>query len=276
MSPRRAARPRRRRVGTASTDAVQRTSRQELAADAAHEGLAVTHWFDPGRDGGPYPVTVTFRGTRDGIAGKRQPGDTFTKVERIPRVVPGSGPISVSTWAYGLNPGTWTITAELVRERQSTGLRSGQTLPRARWSWLRWRLAEAPFEPVHTRTSLLVRLGSIPAVVPGSWSALVGLGIVLGIAVLLWLLGFEGIDAGRALLVAVIGTAGGLVGGKLWYMVIRPRSWRASMAEGWSIDGSIAGAIVAAVATVLLLGLPVGAFLDAGAAALALGASGAS
>ncbi|MDT9121602.1 hypothetical protein RSW84_29565, partial [Escherichia coli] len=79
---------------------------------------------------------------------------------RIDRVVPGSGPISVTTKAYGLNPGEWMVTAELIR---GTATRGGQTLPRARWSWLRWRLGDAPFGPVRTRWSPLVRLTSTPS-----------------------------------------------------------------------------------------------------------------
>ena len=275
MSPRRAMRPARRRVRQ-STDAVQRGTPAELAADAAHEGLSVTTWFDPGPSGEPHPATVTFRGRRDGIAGKPQPGDTFTKTERIERVVPGSGPVSVTTWAYGLNPGGWTVTAELAPLAAARGApaaqrRSAQTLPRAGWSWLRWRLTDAPFGAVRTRRSPFVRFTGVPAVIHGSWTALVGLGVVIGIATLLWLLSFDGIEPGPALLVAVIGTLGGLVGAKVWYVVLRPRQWRKSLAEGWSIDGSIGAAPIAAVAALLVLELPVLAFLDAGAPAFFVG-----
>ena len=95
---------------------MQATSSQaELAADARHEGLAVTHRFDPGNDGAPFAATIRYRGRRESIAGKPQPGDTFTVEERVERVVPGSGPYSVTTRVYGLNPGDWTVTAELVR-----------------------------------------------------------------------------------------------------------------------------------------------------------------
>ena len=277
MSPRRAVRPARRRAARASTDAVQRRTQRELVADAAHEGLSVTSWFDSGPSGEPHPVTVTFRGRRDDIQGKERSGDTFTRVERIDRVVPGSGPVSITTWAYGLNPGAWTVTAELVRAATPAlrgapaPRRGGQTLPRARWSWLRWRLQEAPFGAVRTRWSPLVRFTGTPAVVPGSWAALVGLGIVAGIAALIWLLSFDGIPAGPALVVAVIGTLGGVVGAKVWYVVLRPRQWRTSLAEGWSIDGSIVAAPIATIAALLVLDLPVLAFLDAGAPAFFVG-----
>jgi len=260
-----------------STDAVQRTTQHDLAADAAHEGLSVTSRFDPGgASGEPHGATVTFRGRREAITGKPQPGDTFTKIERIERVVPGSGPYSVTTWVYGLNPGAWTVTAELGGGAAGRGAPvvariSGRTLPRARWSWLRWRLQDAPFGAVRTRWSPLVRFTAVPAVIHGSWTALVGLGIVIGIATLLWLLSFDGIPAGPALVVAVIGSLGGLAGAKLWYVVLRPRQWRKSLAEGWSIDGSIGAAPIATVAALLVLDLPVLAFLDAGAPAFFVG-----
>ena len=69
----------------------------------------------PATQGQPYAATVRFRGRREGIAGKPQPGDTFSVDERVERVVPGSGPVSVTTKAFGLNPGEWTVTAELIR-----------------------------------------------------------------------------------------------------------------------------------------------------------------
>jgi phosphatidylglycerol:prolipoprotein diacylglycerol transferase len=277
MSPRRAVRPPRRRAKVRpSTDAVQAThSQAELAADARHEGLAVTHRFDPGKDGAPFAATIRFRGRREAIAGKPQPGDTFSVEERVDRVVPGSGAYSVTTRIYGLNPGDWTVTAELVRApsiaSKAAVARGGQTLPRVRWSWLRWRLRDEAFAPVHTRWSPFVRLTAMPAVIHGSWTALVVLGIVIGVLALLWFLSFEGIATGPALIVAVVAVIGGTVGGKLWYIVIRPKQWRKSVSEGWSIDGSIVGAAIAAVVAMLALDLPVLAFLDAGTPAFFVG-----
>ena len=280
MSPRRQFRPQRRRARAPkpSTDAVQTTlTATELAADTRHEGLTVTHRFDPGADGPPFAASIRFSGRREGISGKPQPGDTFTIDERVDRVVPGSGPVSVTTRAYGLNPGEWTITAQLSRSPSSgapsgSAPRSGQTLPRAGWSWLRWRLTDAPFERVRTRSSVFVRLTSMPAVIHGSWTALVALGIVIGIASLLVFLSYEGVAAGPALLVALVAVAGGIVGAKVWYIVLRPRQWRqTSFGEGFSIDGSIVGAPIAAVVAMLLLDLPVLAFLDAGTPAFFVG-----
>jgi phosphatidylglycerol---prolipoprotein diacylglyceryl transferase len=277
MSPRRGFRPPRRKAKVRpSTDAVQAgRSQSELAADARHEGLAVTHRFDPGATGQPYGASIRFRGRREGVGGKPQPGDTFTVEERVDRVLPGSGPVSVTTHVFGLNPGDWTVTAELVRApgpaSRAPAAKGGHTLPRARWSWLRWHLGDAPFGPVHTRWSPLVRLTPMPAVIHGSWTALVVLGIVIGVLSLLWFLSFEGIQPGTAVIVAIVAVLGGTVGGKLWYIVLRPRQWRQSLSEGWSIDGSIVGAPIAAVVAMLALDLPVLAFLDAGTPAFFVG-----
>jgi phosphatidylglycerol:prolipoprotein diacylglycerol transferase len=279
MSPRRQFRAPRRRAKPArpSTDAIQAgRSQTELAADTRHEGLAVTHRFDPGSQGQPFAATVRFSGRRENIVGKPQPGDTLTVDERIERVVPGSGPVSVTTHVFGLNPGDWSVTAQLSRSpglgpTRAPAAKSGQTLPRARWSWLGWRLVDAPFGPVRTRWSPLVRLTPMPAVIHGSWTALVGVGIVVGILALLWFLSFEGVEPGPAVIVAIAAVLGGIAGAKLWYMLLRPRQWRQSLSEGWSIDGSIGAAPVAAVIAMLVLDLPVLAFLDAGAPAFFVG-----
>jgi phosphatidylglycerol:prolipoprotein diacylglycerol transferase len=279
MSRRRGFRPPRQRTAKVrpSTDAVQAgRSQTELAADTRHEGLAVTHRFDPGSQGQPFAATVRFQGRREAISGKPRPGDTFNVEERVERVVPGSGPVSVTTHVFGLNPGDWTVTAELIRApalgpTRATAAKSGQTLPRAQWLWLRWRLADAPFGPVHTRWSPLVRLTPMPAVIHGSWMALCAVGIVVGILALLWFLSFEGVAPGPAVIVAVVAVIGGIVGAKLWYIILRPRKWRQSLSEGWSIDGSIGAAPIAAVIAMLVLDLPVLAFLDAGAPAFFVG-----
>jgi phosphatidylglycerol:prolipoprotein diacylglycerol transferase len=111
----------------------------------------------------------------------------------------------------------------------------------------------------------------MPAVVHGSWTALVGLGVVIGIGALLWFLSLEGIAAGPALIVAAATVVGGILGAKLWYIVLRPRQWRTSLSEGWSIDGSIGAAPLAALVAMLVLDLPVLAVLDAGAPAFFVG-----
>jgi phosphatidylglycerol---prolipoprotein diacylglyceryl transferase len=242
------------------------------------EGLAVTVALDPGHAGDPYPATVRFVGRRTDVRGKPMPGDTFTKDERIDRVVPGSGPISVTTWAYHLNRGTWDVTAELIRGQPGGGAPAprgrgrGHTLPRATWSWTRWRLTDAPFGAVRSTSGIAARLSSVPAVIHGSWSALVGLGIVVGTLVQILLLSREGVaEPWQVLLVTAVAVAAGLIGAKVWYAVLRPRRWRQSMAEGWSVDGSIVAAPLAGLVVILAMGLPPLTFLDASTPAFFFG-----
>lgn len=68
------------------------------------EALTVTHWFDPVTER-PYAATVRFLGTRLAIAGKAQSTDTFVRDELVEGIVPGSGPVSVTTQGYGLQAG---------------------------------------------------------------------------------------------------------------------------------------------------------------------------
>jgi len=236
----------------------------------------VTIALDPGSEGAPYAATVRFVGHRTDAAGKRTSADSFTKDERIDRVVPGSGPVSVTTWAYHLNPGAWEVTAELIRSpaaAPSAGRPKsrGHTLPRATWSWTRWQLVDAPYGAVRTSSGIAARLSSVPAVIHGSWSALVGLGIVVGTLVQILLLAPYGIEAWQVILVTAVAVAAGLLGAKVWYAVLRPRQWRKSLGEGWSVDGSIVAAPIAGVLVILALGLPPLTFLDASTPAFFFG-----
>src|SRR5437667_9486284 len=82
-----------------------------LLESVAQEILAVTYWFDPAPHSGPYPVTVRFSGRRVDVKGRMQSGDRFVQDETIEEVIPGSGPISLTTRIRGLNPGSWVGTA---------------------------------------------------------------------------------------------------------------------------------------------------------------------
>jgi len=156
------------------------------------EALTVTHWFDSGDDGQTYAATVRFSGQRVGVRGKPTARDAFIKNEVIQGIVPGSGPVSITTHVYGLAAGEWTVTADLIRgpraadrPRATASGRSarGHTLPRAAWSWRRWALSSGPFQPVQTRWAPLTRLVSPPAVIPGSWFGLVLLGALVGLGI---------------------------------------------------------------------------------------------
>jgi len=132
-------------------------------------------------------------------------------------------------------------------------------------------LSAGPPSPVKTRWAVLTAFDRMPAVVPGSYTGLVVLGIVIGLVVQSLLLGREHVQAGRVLTASLLAVASGLVGAKLWYLALHPHDWREAIRLGWCIQGFLLG--VAAVTTVRLaiLHLPIGAVLDATAPGLFLG-----
>jgi hypothetical protein len=50
-----------------------------LLESATQEILALTYWFDPAPNPGPYPVTVRFSGRRVDVKGRLSPGDRFVQ-----------------------------------------------------------------------------------------------------------------------------------------------------------------------------------------------------
>ena len=240
----------------------------------------MSHWFDVGDSVDPYSATVRFRGRRLGLRGKPGPTDAFVKDERIDRVVPGSGPVSVTARVYGLAPGEWDVTAELVptdpagRARLAPKLKRrtrGATLPRAAWSWHRWSLSSGEFRPLVTRWAPLARLVSPPAVIPGSWIGLVTLGVAIGLGVQAALLSRAGIPGHESAAVTLVSLAVGLAAAKARYVMLHPRTWRTSLAEGWAVGGFLVVMPLVALAGLLVLDLAIGGFLNASTPALFFG-----
>jgi phosphatidylglycerol:prolipoprotein diacylglycerol transferase len=236
------------------------------------QALVVSHWFDSGDEGEPFSATVRWTGRRDGVSGMLKPGDTFTHEEKVEGVLPGSGPVSVSAWVYGLGAGEWTVTGELLRPR-GDGRRShlrGESLPPAAWSWRRRALTAGPATAVKTRWALTAPLAMVPAVIPGSLPILGSIGIVLAIVLQTAFLSGEGVPVARSLAVSLLALAFGLLGAKLWYAVLHPGPWRRSLAGGWSVDGFLVVAPIVAVAGLLAFNVPIGAYFDATAPGLFL------
>lgn len=246
------------------------TTNSAVAAEPTEpEALVVTHWFDPGEEGEPFAATVRLTGKRAGVSGAPRATDAFVHEEQIDRIVPGSGPMSISTRVYGLTPGTWSVAASLIRPRpDSRGHRTaGGARPEvvplrtATWSWRRWKpLPGVATALVKTRWSLLVRAAMIPAVMPGTAVGFVTLGAILALAVLAAHIGQHGMAVGEALLVTVAASLAGLLGAKLWYIRLHPTE--RVLATGWAVDGFVVAAPLAAVAALVALNLPVAAYLD--------------
>lgn len=233
------------------------------------QGLTVNLWFDSGHAPAPYAATLRLVGRRVG-AERPSARDSFVREETIYRVMPDSGPVSLTTSVLDVNPGEWTVSAEMISPRASAppsrrhafGASSVRAVHRAQWSWLRWRLTAGPAAPIKTRFAPLTEFSASPAVIPGSWTALVALGVVLGFVVQARLLPREHIDAGSVFWLSLLTVAAGVIGAKLWFVALR-RTVHGVWRVGMCIQGALVGAAAVMLAGLALLHLPIGAVLDA-------------
>ncbi len=275
---RRAARARSRRTsrerppdpGQLTADRRSTTEPQATPGTNEPEALVVSHWFDSGEEGDPYSAKIRLIGRRAGTRGSPRSQDTFVHEEAIDGIVPGSGRVSISSWVYGLEPGDWTVAAELTRPGVSRGhghsdpwRKASESPPRAQWSWRSWALMTAPDGPVKTRWALPARLARIPAVFPGSFPALGALGILVALLTQAVIAGQENLSVASSLVVSLLALVVGLVAAKVWYAVLHPGPWRQSLAGGWSVDGFLLVAPAVAVSALAAVALPIGPYLDA-------------
>ena len=165
--------------------------KQTTSESSEPAALVVTHSFDSGSAGEPYAATIRLTGSRSGVSGKPTAADSLAQTDSVPGIVPGIGRVSVSSWIYGINPGLWTVTAELIRPASAAGdnhrrAKDGASVERlqpAAWSWRHWAAQPTTRGEVKTRWAMLAPLARIPAVQPGSWPLLAGLGAVIGLLV---------------------------------------------------------------------------------------------
>lgn len=248
--------------------------------DADRHGLTATFVWDSGDGPGRYDAVVRVCGRRLQVVGRRAREDDFVREEQVHGIVPGSGPVSLTTRVHGINAGEWSVTAELTTTsaHARVGALAGQAkqravrqrLARGEWSWRRWTVRPAAPTAICTRRAPLTGLDSAPAVLPGSYAALIAAGVLLGLVVQARLVA-RGLDPGHVLVGSLLALAAGVVGAKLWYRADRAGRKRASGAVGWCIQGFLAGAALALTVSVWAFGLPVGTVLDATAPALFLG-----
>ncbi len=267
-------------VAAVGAAAVQSTgARAETPESVEPEALVVTLCFDSGEGSDPYSATIRLTGRRAGIRGMPKAQDTFTHEETVDGIVPGTGPLSITSWVYGLQPGEWTVSGELIRReavpggaRPSSRWKRPSSLPLhpAAWSWRRWRLSAGQAATLRTRWAMAAPLARIPAVIPGIWPALSALGALVALGVLMAILAHEREPVGRSLAVSLIAVGAGLIGAKAWYAVLHPGPWR-QWIGGWAVDGFLAVALITTVAGLLAFNLPMGVFLDASAPGLFFG-----
>ena len=253
-------------TATAGANGRHANARSESFEASEKEALVASHMFDSGNAGEPYSATVRVTGRRVGINRLPGPKDSFVQEDRVDGIVPGSGPVSITSWVYGLEPGEWAVSAELLRPGSGVGhgrRAVAEPISPAVWSWPRWTLAAGTRGPLHTRWAMVVPLARMPGVIPGSFTVLGALGILVALVVQSAILAHKDVPVGESLVVSLIALATGLLGAKVWYAVLHPGPWRKALLGGWAVDGFLVVASVVAVAALLAFELPVGRYLDA-------------
>ena len=232
------------------------------------EALVATACFDSGDEGEPYSATIRFTGRRTPSGGDSTARRTFAQDETIDTIVPGTGPVSITAWVYGLEPGEWTVNAELLGTPSGFGkspvrLRRAARGPisLAAWSWRHWAVSTTAATSLKTRWAPLAPLARQPAVVPGVYLALAIVGFIVALGSQAAILAREQIDVGSSLAASVIALLAGLIGAKLWYAVLHPEE--SIIKGGWAVDGFLVVAPLVAVVALRAFYLPAGAVLDA-------------
>ena len=207
------------------------------------EALVVTHYLEAADLASASSIHLT--GTRtDG------PG-SFSRDDHVSPIPSDGGRVAVTSWVYGVDRGTWAVSAAV----------KGHRLDRAGWSWRRWTVSPEQAKPVATRSALLAPLAVLPGVIPGIWGLLGVLALVLAVVAQALMLPHEGVEV--PLSVSLVALAAGLAGAKVWYAMLHPGPWRTALLGGWAVDGFLVVAPLVAVIALLALRLPIAAFLDA-------------
>ncbi|HJU01278.1 MAG TPA: prolipoprotein diacylglyceryl transferase family protein [Actinomycetes bacterium] len=237
----------------------------ETLADAKPQALGLTYWFDTAPEGKPYRVTIRFTGRRLGVKGKPGPRDRFSVLESIDQVVPGSGPVAVTTRVYDVTPGNWHVTATPVDD------------PRPGSATSRSPSTRRPRLPKGSSSGTTVFAPIVRVLAPGArlgvWPALVGLGAAVALTVQALLAARSHLPVSRVLLVSLVACLVGLVGAKLYYLTghwLRGRR-PSLLTAGMCIQGFVLGAIGTLVIGAWATGMPVGAVLDVTAPGLLFG-----
>lgn len=228
--------------------------------DMQPQALGVTYWFDTAATGDAYSLNVYLEGRRHGSRNDQPAG--FTKVTTVDPVVPGSGPVSVTTRIPEATEGVWDVAAAPVTPVADTPTQE-------------WALHDDPLAPAETVTggTLYAPVNRVlaPGVVLGAWPALVALGAVVGVGLQSVLASSTGLDVGRVALLTVISCLLGVAGAKSYYHLTHPREKKSILTSGMSVQG-----FVITVALILLIGsqalsIPTGSLFDISAPGLLLG-----
>ena len=246
---------------------------RQLLERAEQEVVSATFWAEdvPNANG---PMVVRVRGRRLHVAGKAGPADTFVREERVDALPPRSGPFSVSIQVPGVNPGEWSISAELLPQNKAKrrsgpkrvkAKRAERGQPLAVAAWSRRRLFDAGTDSVTTTTGLGIRR---PGILRGGWAAMVALALVGALVFQHLLLRQEGVPEWSALTLSLVAAFAGGVGAKAWYVFLDRKRGRWN---GWCIQGFITALLAVLIVGAPMTGLPIGTFLDLSTPPLFLG-----
>jgi phosphatidylglycerol:prolipoprotein diacylglycerol transferase len=206
------------------------------------------------------------------VPGRLQPADRFLQDEIIEEVVPGSGPISVTARVRDINPGEWVVTAQMQgsasltpgqHRQENVTLATHPVRPIARL-WRRW--APSAEETEHMRTCL-APFAHVPGILPGIWGTMVTLGMVSALVLQSLIISAGHLALGPWWVISLSAITVGIAGAKGWYLFLYRRE---RLRNGWCIQGFIIGASLAAAILLVVIGIPVGVFLDATAPGLLL------
>ncbi len=235
-----------------------------LLESVAQPILAVTYWFDPEPRSESYPVTIRFSGRRVDAKGRLQQRDRFVQDETIEKVIPGSGPVSLTARVHDINPGEWVVTVQLLvsaqpkhkarkQEDAPTKVRSPGLIARL---WHGWAPIAESGEPVKT---CLLPFARVPGILPGVWAVMVVLGMVVALMLQSLVISRAHLAVGSWWIVTLGGSGVGIIGAKVWYIVLYRRE---RLIKGWCIQGFVTGATLSAAILLVVLRIPVGIFLD--------------
>jgi phosphatidylglycerol:prolipoprotein diacylglycerol transferase len=96
----------------------------------------------------------------------------------------------------------------------------------------------------------------------GSWTLLGLLAALVGLAGHAALLERDVIPVERYGPVTFFAVVSGLIAAKAWYAYLHPGPWSIARLGGWAVDGFLVTALAVSVALALMVGLPVGTYLD--------------
>lgn len=275
--------PSTRSVGVAPADGEALSEELPAWLEAlAPQVVVATYWLDPGVKGKSFSARVRFTGRRCGVVGRLQPEDRFDRTETVLGIVPGSGPVAITTTAIVPAPGDWLVSAEpstgggdrrLRPARRVSPLPDGRPTHRAsavqalRFWGTPSMAAPLPGTIAARRKSLVAPPGSLI----GSWPVLVLIGVILGLLVQWQLILRSGLRPWSVAGLTIAAAVAGYLGAKAWFLVLERRITAATLTEGLCIQGFIVGAALVLLAGVLVLHLPPGTVADDTAPALFFG-----